>query len=97
MFKSNARVLTEVYFKQLLCDVTEYNEMPVRHNEDKLNEELAINLPIRVPAYSYDSPHTKVYSTCTDVNYTSCRRGRHHFFVHCQFRTNILMKKHGQK
>ena len=46
---------------QLLCDVTEYDEMPVRHNEDKLNEEMAGSLPIRVPSFSYDSPHTKVH------------------------------------
>jgi activating signal cointegrator complex subunit 3 len=46
---------------QLLCDVTEYDEMPVRHNEDKINEELASSLPIRVPCFMYDSPHTKVH------------------------------------
>ncbi|XP_063676843.1 activating signal cointegrator 1 complex subunit 3-like isoform X2 [Bolinopsis microptera] len=46
---------------QLLCDVTEYDEMPVRHNEDKINEEMATSLPIRVPSFSYDSPHTKVH------------------------------------
>jgi len=46
---------------QLLCDVTEYDEMPVRHNEDKINEEMSSSLPIRVPSFSYDSPHTKVH------------------------------------
>ena len=46
---------------QLLCDVPEYDEMPVRHNEDKVNEEMASSLPIRVPSYTYDSPHTKVH------------------------------------
>ena len=46
---------------QLLCDVPEYDEMPVRHNEDKVNEEMASTLPIRLPSYTYDSPHTKVH------------------------------------
>ena len=36
---------------KLLCDVTEYDEMPVRHNEDGVNEEMASSLPIRVTAH----------------------------------------------
>ena len=33
----------------------------VRHNEDKLNEEMAATLPIRLPSFTYDSPHTKTH------------------------------------
>ena len=29
------------YPLQILCDSSEYEELPVRHNEDKLNAELA--------------------------------------------------------
>ena len=44
---------------QLLCDVDEYSELPVRHNEDELNAELAKECMIPVHQSSYDSPHTK--------------------------------------
>jgi activating signal cointegrator complex subunit 3 len=46
---------------KLLCDVTEYDEIPVRHNEEKLNAELAQQLPLPVDARTFDNPHTKVH------------------------------------
>lgn len=46
---------------KILCNTTEYEEIPVRHNEDKLNAELAPKLPWKVDARTYDSPHTKTH------------------------------------
>ena len=43
----------------LLCSVAEYDEMPVRHNEDKLNTTLAEAVRFRVDARTADDPHTK--------------------------------------
>eukprot|EP00299_Pterocystis_sp_00344_P001270 c11102_g1_i1.p1 GENE.c11102_g1_i1~~c11102_g1_i1.p1 ORF type:complete len:818 (+),score=229.76 c11102_g1_i1:220-2454(+) len=45
----------------ILCDASEYNEHPVRHNEDNLNRELAEKCPVGVDKSSFDSPHTKVH------------------------------------
>ncbi len=43
-------------------DSCEYDELPVRHNEDGLNKTLAQRLPLEVsPPDSYDSPHTKAH------------------------------------
>ena len=46
-----------------LCDVAEYDEIPVRHNEDKLNADLAINVlkagGYQVDRRAYDDPHVK--------------------------------------
>ena len=46
---------------ELLTEVQEYSELPVRHNEDNLNGELAKRCPIEVNPYTYDSPHTKAH------------------------------------
>jgi activating signal cointegrator complex subunit 3 len=46
---------------KLMTDVTEYNELPVRHNEDTLNADLAKLLPIAVNEFTYDDPHTKAH------------------------------------
>ncbi|KAJ3300578.1 activating signal cointegrator 1 complex subunit [Borealophlyctis nickersoniae] len=62
---------------RILCDVAEYDELPVRHNEDGLNKELERHLPIPVHApyrkeaskfglgygstYSYEDPHVKAF------------------------------------
>lgn len=43
----------------VLSDVHEYEEMPVRHNEDILNGELAKSCPLSVDSFTLDSPHTK--------------------------------------
>ena len=47
---------------QLLADALEYEEHPVRHNEDHMNEDLAKLCPHPIyPPESFDSPHTKVF------------------------------------
>lgn len=38
---------------------SEFDQFPVRHNEDKLNAELSNDVPLKVNSYSLDSPHTK--------------------------------------
>lgn len=43
----------------VLCAAFEYDEMPVRHNEDKLNAALAQEVRLRVDPRSADDPHTK--------------------------------------
>lgn len=45
----------------LMTQAHEYNELPVRHNEDNLNAVLAKSCPIKVNEYTYDSPHTKTH------------------------------------
>ena len=41
---------------------SEYNELPVRHNEDSLNRNLSAQLPLPVePPESFESPHTKTH------------------------------------
>ena len=45
----------------VMTEVSEYNELPVRHNEDALNEELSKNCPLEVSANTYNSPHTKAH------------------------------------
>lgn len=42
-------------------DAEEYSELPVRHNEDQLNSQLAQQLPLQVNPHSYDSAHTKTH------------------------------------
>lgn len=44
---------------RLLSNAYEYDQMPVRHNEDILNGDLAKSCPLPVDATSLDSPHTK--------------------------------------
>lgn len=45
----------------ILCDSYEYTELPVRHNEELLNEELSKMCRFSVDNYTYDSPHTKAF------------------------------------
>ncbi|OAD58452.1 Activating signal cointegrator 1 complex subunit 3 [Eufriesea mexicana] len=45
----------------ILCNSHEYNELPVRHNEELLNEELSKMCRYQVDNYSYNSPHTKAF------------------------------------
>lgn len=50
--------------EELLCilsDAHEYSELPVRHNEDILNGELAKSCRLPVNQYSLDSSHTKAH------------------------------------
>uniref|UniRef100_A0A8C4HEY4 Activating signal cointegrator 1 complex subunit 3 n=1 Tax=Dicentrarchus labrax TaxID=13489 RepID=A0A8C4HEY4_DICLA len=42
-------------------EAEEYAELPVRHNEDQLNSQLAQQLPLQVNPHSYDSAHTKTH------------------------------------
>ncbi|XP_059501244.1 activating signal cointegrator 1 complex subunit 3 [Stegostoma tigrinum] len=45
----------------VLTDAAEYADLPVRHNEDQLNSDLAKHLPIEVNPHSLDSAHTKAH------------------------------------
>uniref|UniRef100_A0A8C2WWR9 Activating signal cointegrator 1 complex subunit 3 n=1 Tax=Cyclopterus lumpus TaxID=8103 RepID=A0A8C2WWR9_CYCLU len=45
----------------ILTEAEEYAELPVRHNEDQLNSQLAQQLPLQVNPHSYDSAHTKTH------------------------------------
>ncbi|XP_031846390.1 activating signal cointegrator 1 complex subunit obelus isoform X2 [Nomia melanderi] len=45
----------------ILSNSYEYNELPVRHNEELLNEELCKMCRYTVDNYSYDSPNTKAF------------------------------------
>lgn len=62
MFKE--RLKPELLVQDLLAvlsEAEEYAELPVRHNEDQLNSELAQRLPVPVNPHSYDSAHTKTH------------------------------------
>mmetsp|Transcript_51289 Transcript_51289/g.135511 ORF Transcript_51289/g.135511 Transcript_51289/m.135511 type:complete len:396 (+) Transcript_51289:2-1189(+) len=52
-----------VELMRVLCECCEYDEIPVRHNEDKLNAEFAEHCPLEVDMaiQAYDSPHTKAF------------------------------------
>lgn len=45
----------------ILSDAEEYTDLPVRHNEDHMNSELAKCLPLESNPHSFDSPHTKAH------------------------------------
>ena len=45
---------------QVLADTAEFDELPVRHNEDLMNAELASQCPIKA-AGTDDSPHVKCH------------------------------------
>jgi activating signal cointegrator complex subunit 3 len=55
--------LSFVQIMRVLCECPEYDELPVRHNEDKLNAEFAEHCPLEVDLaiQAYDSPHTKAF------------------------------------
>ena len=44
-----------------LSDAPEFDDVPVRHNEDELNAELAKFCPWKVDALAYDDPHVKAF------------------------------------
>uniref|UniRef100_A0AC35TTN2 Helicase C-terminal domain-containing protein n=1 Tax=Rhabditophanes sp. KR3021 TaxID=114890 RepID=A0AC35TTN2_9BILA len=47
---------------QIFADIPEFAEIPVRHNEDIINEELSKQLPLKVKeGATFDSSHTKVF------------------------------------
>ena len=46
----------------VLCDATEFDQLPVRHNEDHMNEDLAKNCPLESSnSRSMESPNTKTF------------------------------------
>ncbi|XP_053736131.1 activating signal cointegrator 1 complex subunit 3 isoform X2 [Synchiropus splendidus] len=62
MFKEQLRAELSVSdLLSILTDSEEYAELPVRHNEDQLNSQLAQQLPLQVNPNSYDSAHTKTH------------------------------------
>ena len=58
----------------MLTNAAEFEELPVRHNEDKINMELAEQLPLETDLRSLDSPHTKVSRTSQFVRLSLTRR-----------------------
>jgi len=44
---------------RVLCDASEFDELPVRHNEEHTNAALAATLPWSVDQRALDSPHVK--------------------------------------
>jgi len=45
----------------VLTDCKEYEDLPVRHNEDETNAGLAKSCPLALSPYSMDSPHVKAH------------------------------------
>eukprot|EP00898_Chlorokybus_atmophyticus_P000832 jgi/Chlat1/174/Chrsp1S03247 len=43
----------------VLCNAAEFDELPVRHNEDKLNLDLCPKVKLKVDTKTVDDPHTK--------------------------------------
>ncbi|XP_059194984.1 activating signal cointegrator 1 complex subunit 3 [Centropristis striata] len=61
-FKDGLRAELPVHeLLSILTDAEEFAELPVRHNEDQLNSQLAQQLPLQVNPHSYDSAHTKTH------------------------------------
>ncbi|XP_072153378.1 activating signal cointegrator 1 complex subunit 3 isoform X4 [Bemisia tabaci] len=52
---------TDVQLLEIIAFVHEFSELPVRHNEDILNGELAKSCPLSVDGMMLDSPHTKTF------------------------------------
>jgi replicative superfamily II helicase len=46
---------------RLICDASEFDPFPVRHNEEMLNEQLADLLPWPTHGGAFDNPHVKAY------------------------------------
>ncbi|XP_045150249.1 activating signal cointegrator 1 complex subunit 3 [Echinops telfairi] len=62
MFKERLKPESSVEdLLSILSDAEEYTDLPVRHNEDHMNSELAKCLPIELNPHSFDSPHTKTH------------------------------------
>eukprot|EP00736_Rhodelphis_marinus_P006135 Rmarinus@m.26158 len=45
----------------VLTQCTEFDDLPVRHNEDQHNADLAMDVPLEVDSRMYHSPHTKAH------------------------------------
>ncbi|KAG8346984.1 putative DEAD/DEAH box RNA helicase [Trypanosoma vivax] len=52
---------THVDVLKALCEAEEFNELPVRHNEDRLNLTLSHTLPLPIDLNNADSPHVKAF------------------------------------
>ncbi|XP_061571388.1 activating signal cointegrator 1 complex subunit 3 isoform X2 [Cololabis saira] len=62
LFKERLKAELSVHeLLSVLTDAEEYAELPVRHNEDQLNSQLAQQLPLQVNPRSFDSAHTKTH------------------------------------
>ncbi|CAL4929780.1 unnamed protein product [Urochloa decumbens] len=60
MFGSNIGPNTSLEaFVHILSAAAEFDELPVRHNEDNLNRTLSENVPYRVDQHHLDDPHVK--------------------------------------
>lgn len=74
----------------VLCGVAEYDELPVRHNEDKINTTLAGEVRWPTDSRSADDPHTKanLLLQVSDMYrmYSSVAKG----FAHCSKRYSQL-------
>nr|XP_022293850.1 activating signal cointegrator 1 complex subunit 3-like [Crassostrea virginica] len=46
---------------EVLSNAEEYAQLPVRHNEDQINSQLAQQVPLEVNPHTYDSSHTKTH------------------------------------
>ena len=64
---------------RVLCDASEFDELPVRHNEEHVNAQMARELPWRVDEASCDSPHVKA-QLLLQVGPTE--RSRHSYLAH---------------
>ena len=51
---------------RLLADAPEFDELPVRHNEEDLNAELAKVCEWQIDEYMLDDPHTKLPAASVD-------------------------------
>ena len=73
----------------VLCGVAEYDELPVRHNEDKLNMTLSDSVRFPIKERDADDPHAKaklllqassypqhfrLNTACADIDYAGCNR-----------------------
>ena len=61
--KSKVCAHTQLIFLMLshVQNAHEFSELPVRHNEDHVNSELAAKLPLSVDPHTYDSSNTKTH------------------------------------
>lgn len=59
-FRHNLRPNMSLYeVMEVLCDATEYDQLPVRHNEEIMNADLAKMCPLDTSARSMESANTK--------------------------------------
>lgn len=60
IFKEKLKDGISLYdYLKVLCETHEYEELPVRHNEDVMNCDLAKSCRFQIEERNYESPHTK--------------------------------------